>query len=88
VLRDRLNVVSARASVMEAGGDNEGAAETFGEAAEGWRAFEDPFEEAHALLGVARSSSDQEGHRARAAELLARLGVPDGGTGEGALQGG
>jgi class 3 adenylate cyclase/tetratricopeptide (TPR) repeat protein len=82
VLRDRLNVVSARGSVMEAGGDTTGASEAFAEAAEGWRAFEDPYEEAQALLGLARTG-EQEGDRARAAELLAKLGVP-----EGAAQGG
>jgi tetratricopeptide (TPR) repeat protein len=83
VLRDRLNVVSARASVMEAGGDNAGAAEMFAEAAEGWRAFEDPFEEAQALLGVARTAADREEDRARAAELLAKLGVPERGAAQG-----
>jgi hypothetical protein len=73
---------------MEAGGDNAGASETFAEASEGWRAFEDPFEEAQALLGLARTAAGKEGDRARAAELLAKLGVPEGVPGEGAAQGG
>jgi class 3 adenylate cyclase/tetratricopeptide (TPR) repeat protein len=83
VLRDRLYVVSARASLMGEGGDNAGASEGFAEAAEGWRAFEDPYEEAQALFGLARTGADKEGDRARAAELLAKLGVPGGGAAQG-----
>jgi hypothetical protein len=73
---------------MEEIGDNAGASRAFAEAAEGWRAFEDPFEEAQALLGLARTAPQKEGDRARAAELLAKLGVPEGETGGGAAQGG
>ncbi|MFL5767500.1 MAG: ATP-binding protein, partial [Actinomycetota bacterium] len=84
VLRDRLNVLSATASLMEAEDDVDRAAERFAQAAEGWHAFEDPFEEAQALLGLARTAEEKTGERARAAELLAKLGGP----GEGAASGG
>jgi hypothetical protein len=68
---------------MEKSGDDAGASESFAQAAQGWRAFEDPYEEAQALFGLARTAADKEGERARAAELLAKLGVPEGGAAQG-----
>jgi hypothetical protein len=74
VRRDRLNVLSARATLAEARGDVEDAAELYAEAAEGWRQFGNPLEEAEALLGRARCA-DEPAARRRAHDLLGRLGV-------------
>jgi tetratricopeptide (TPR) repeat protein len=75
VRKDLLNVSSARAVVAEATGDP-AAAVLYAEAADGWRTFGDPLEEAEALFGVARCSPDGEKERRRAERLLAKLGVP------------
>jgi class 3 adenylate cyclase len=74
VRRDELNVVSARATVAEANGETETARKLYAEAADGWRRFGTPFEEAQVLLGSARCSDDPAAGR-RAEELLTGLGV-------------
>jgi hypothetical protein len=79
VLRDRLNVLSARAVVTEAEGDLGAAAPLYAEAAEGWRAYGNPLEEAEALRGHERCGGGSAGDGTRAATLLASLGVPDAG---------
>jgi len=84
VRRDRLNVASALATLAEARGDAEQAAALYADAAEGWRAFGVPFEEAMALLGRSRclaatgSATPAPGVDAderRARDLLERLGA-------------
>jgi len=72
-MRDRLRVDAARAMLAEADGEAD-AATAYGEVAERFRTYGDPFEEAMALLGRSRLAGD-EGARERAEALLARLGV-------------
>jgi tetratricopeptide (TPR) repeat protein len=76
--RNRLNVSSARAAVSEADGDLRSAAAGYAEAAEGWRAYGDPLEEAEALAGLARCDPEATDARDRAGELRHRLGMPPG----------
>jgi class 3 adenylate cyclase/tetratricopeptide (TPR) repeat protein len=76
--RNRLNVSSARAAVSEADGDLRSAAAGYAEAAEGWRAYGDPLEEAEALAGLARCDPEATDARDRAGELRRRLGMPPG----------
>jgi class 3 adenylate cyclase/tetratricopeptide (TPR) repeat protein len=76
--RNRLNVSSARAAVSEAEGDLPSAAASYAEAAEGWRAYGDPLEEAEALAGLARCDPEATDARDRAGELRHRLGMPPG----------
>jgi hypothetical protein len=71
--RDRLHLGAARATVALANRDD-AAAGLFREAAEGWRAFGVPLEEALALFGLAASAGAAP--EDRAGELLERLGVP------------
>jgi hypothetical protein len=75
VLRDRLNVSSARAAVDEAAWKRDEARGFFAETAERWRAFGNPYEEAQALLGLARCSDDGADARRLGAELLSKLGA-------------
>jgi len=80
--RDSLQLETAEAVLAEARRADD-AAERFGRAAEGWRAFGVPYEEALARLGrarAARGSGDDPDpvDEARAGELLAALGVPAG----------
>jgi len=80
VLRDRLNVASVRAIVAEHRGDLAAAAELYRAAAEGWRSFGNPLEEAEALLGLARcvgddSAADAKLARERAAKIMSGLGI-------------
>jgi class 3 adenylate cyclase/tetratricopeptide (TPR) repeat protein len=75
VRRDRLNVLSARATLAEAAGGAEAAAELYSDAAEGWRRFGNPFEEAEALLGRSRCADEPAADR-RGRDLLRQLGVP------------
>jgi hypothetical protein len=77
-LRGALNLLSARATVEEARGRTAEAGVLFDEAARRWREYSNPLEEAYALLGRARCSSDAAAaadDRARAAELLTSLGA-------------
>lgn len=74
VLRDRLRLDSARAMLAESLGEA-APADAYADLATHLRARGDPFEEAMVLLGHSRVSGD-EGSRARARELLDRLGVP------------
>ncbi|HEV8564344.1 MAG TPA: adenylate/guanylate cyclase domain-containing protein [Actinomycetota bacterium] len=80
--RDRRSIIAARAVVAEAAGDPEGAERLHAEAAESWRTYEWPFEEAMALVGRARCldslgrAPQAEPHRRRANEILAALGCP------------
>jgi tetratricopeptide (TPR) repeat protein len=76
-LRGTRNLVAARAALAEAEGDD-AAADAYREAAEGWRTYGNPLEEAHALLGMARVAGDAAvaaTERARAAVLLDALGA-------------
>jgi len=80
VLRDRLNVASVRAIVAEHRGDLAAAAELYRAAAEGWRSFGNPLEEAEALLGLARCTTDDAAAdanltRTRATEIMVNLGI-------------
>jgi hypothetical protein len=74
------NLVTARAAVSEAAGDTETAAAGYADAVERWRAFRNPYELAHALLGQARCLEAIDPGRARelrgeADGNFARLGV-------------
>jgi hypothetical protein len=79
--RARLCLLAGRAILAEASGDLEAAASGHLLAAEGWRAFGNPAEEAHALLGHARSlaalgrSADGVRSAVRARELGGSLGA-------------
>jgi class 3 adenylate cyclase/tetratricopeptide (TPR) repeat protein len=81
VTRDRLNVLAARGTVAEARRDLRAAASLYRDAADEWRRFGNPFEEAQSLLGLARCAADghegddPEGRVGRARSLLDRLGV-------------
>ena len=61
--RDRLQIGAARGFLAEAAGDRAEAAELFRGSAEAWRAFGTPWEEAHALLGIARCADPTADHR-------------------------
>jgi hypothetical protein len=78
--RDRLNIASARAVLAEAR-DDLGAAALYGQAASGWRAFPNPWEEAQSLLGRARcrpggvQARESKSDMARARELRSGLDI-------------
>jgi tetratricopeptide (TPR) repeat protein len=77
-LRGELNLLSARAAVAEERGDTQRARALFDEAARRWNDYANPLEEAYALLGRARCTTDAasaDEDRARSAELLASLGA-------------
>ena len=74
--RDRLNVSSARAAVAEADGRLVEAAALYEEAADGWRAYGNPLEEAEALGGLARCDPGAGDARGRVDELRRDLGMP------------
>jgi class 3 adenylate cyclase/tetratricopeptide (TPR) repeat protein len=76
--RDRLNVSSARAAVLEADADLGRAATGYAEAGEEWRAYGDPLEEAEALAGLARCDPQAADAREHADELRRALGMPPG----------
>ena len=82
VVRTKNAMSSVRALLAEMRGDHEGAATMFEAAADGWDAWGDPFERAHALDGVARCASalartsDAERARETASAIFAELGVP------------
>ncbi len=83
VIRTKNAMSSVRALLAEMHGDHERAAAMFEAAAEGWEAWGDPFERAHALDGLARCAtalaraSDAERAREAASAIFAELGVPD-----------
>jgi tetratricopeptide (TPR) repeat protein len=52
--RARLCLLSARATIAEAHGEHVAAAEVYAAAADGWRTFGNPLEEAHAHVGRGR----------------------------------
>ncbi len=74
-------VATVEALLAEAGAKHETAAAGFADAAARWREFEMPYEEAHALLGLARCSvelgraPEAAGQLAAAAEIFRRLGA-------------
>lgn len=82
VARTQHAVVTGRALLAEASGDLEGAARLFGDVAEAWGSYGDPFERAHALDGWARcleklgSVAGCADARDEAAKLFAGLGIP------------
>jgi class 3 adenylate cyclase/tetratricopeptide (TPR) repeat protein len=76
VLRDRINVLAARAVVFEAKGAAATAADAYADVAVRWQAFGDPFEEAQARMGRARCDPMALTDRLRAEEILRSLGVP------------
>jgi tetratricopeptide (TPR) repeat protein len=75
-------VLTARALLAEARHDLEGAAALFEESAAAWETYGDPFERAHALLGLSRCSVSPGRSNpaavasAEAKRLFATLGVP------------
>ena len=71
-LRDRLHVQTARATLAEMEGRIAEASTMYADLAERWRAYGAPFEEAHALAGVARCGGRVD---PRASELFTSLGV-------------
>lgn len=78
--RDSLQLEAAKAVLAEATGDGD-AAERYRSAAEGWRSFGVPYEEALARRGRARvmspsGTTEEPDDQARARELLTTLGVP------------
>jgi class 3 adenylate cyclase/tetratricopeptide (TPR) repeat protein len=81
VLRERLQLASARAAIAEARGTDEAAAD-YRTLAEEWRTYGHMFEEALALAGLIRCleqkgrDSETGSDRARAETLFASLGVP------------
>jgi len=80
--RDSLQLETARAVLAEARRTDD-AAERFGRAAESWRAFGVPYEEALARLGRARATrvagdEPDPADEARVRDLLMSLGVPFG----------
>jgi class 3 adenylate cyclase/tetratricopeptide (TPR) repeat protein len=82
VARTQHAVVTGKALLAEANGDLEGAARLFGDAAEAWASYGDPFERAHALDGWARCL-EKLGRvdgcadaRDEAAGLFSGLGIP------------
>jgi tetratricopeptide (TPR) repeat protein len=83
VVRTTHAMSSVRALIAEMRGDHERAAAMFEQAAEGWHAWGDPFERAHALDGVARCASalarTSDATRAQdsAHAIFTELGVPD-----------
>ena len=83
VIRTKNAMASVHALLAEMQGDHERAAALFEAAAEGWEAWGDPFERAHALDGLARCASalgrtsDAERARGAASAIFAELGVPE-----------
>ena len=83
VIRTKNAMSSVHALLAEMQGDHERAAALFEAAAEGWEAWGDPFERAHALDGLARCASalgrtsDAERARGSASAIFAELGVPE-----------
>jgi len=75
VLRDRMRLDVARAMLAEARGEPD-ADERYAELAERLHGYGDPFEEAMALLGLARTADDAAA-RGRARAILERLGVTE-----------
>jgi hypothetical protein len=73
VLRDRMHLDVARAMLAEARGEPDVGAR-YAELAERLQGYGDPFEEAMALLGLARTAGDAAA-RGRAHAILERLGV-------------
>jgi class 3 adenylate cyclase/tetratricopeptide (TPR) repeat protein len=82
LLRDRRSIVAARPLVAESGGEFDAAERQYDEAAESWRAYDWPYEEAMALLGRARCleslgrKKEAGAARARGAQILVALGCP------------
>ena len=76
VRRHFLNVLSARATVAEGAGDRAGAGALYTEAAEGWREFGNPLEQAEALAGIARCAPEPGEAGSRADRLRGELGMP------------
>ena len=80
--RARHSLVSARATLAEAAGHHEDAADLYAEAAAGWDAFGFVLERALALAGEARClaavgrASEAADRRAAADALRSRLGMP------------
>jgi hypothetical protein len=74
-------VVTVEALLAEASARHETAAAGFADAAARWQEFEMPYEEAHALFGLARChvelgrASEAAGQLAAAAEIFMRLGA-------------
>jgi len=75
VLRDRMLLDVARAMLAEARGEPD-VGERYAELAERLHGYGDPFEEAMALLGLARTADDAAA-RGRARAILERLGVTE-----------
>jgi hypothetical protein len=78
-MRERLYTDAALAVLEEADGDPEAALVAYTEVAERWRAYEHPWEEAHAELGAARVATrlgrPADAHQVRANEIFSSLGI-------------
>jgi len=80
-LRSQLCIAASRAALAEADGDVADAARRYVDAATGWAAYGDPYEEAHALVGAGRClaalgrAGDATSSLGRATELATSLGA-------------
>jgi class 3 adenylate cyclase/tetratricopeptide (TPR) repeat protein len=83
VTRTRNSMMSVRALLAEMRGDHEDAAARSEEAADAWSGWDDPFERAHALDGMARCLSaigvteDAASAKSEARAIFSSLGIPD-----------